>query len=595
VSSPVFLMLALIGSGCVYLSVVVWSFRVSGKRDFSTPWLLLTLSGAIVAGVTLVFSVPAMSASPVPLRLLELLAHLCNILLIWAITGKIAPEYRLAGTWLYAWNPLVLIELTVYANTAGVVICLLMLAMVMLLAGTLSSKLLFSERNQPSGPKATARVPTLPNPTPASTMTTKGLPRSVRSRGGGGADVGWGPLRSPSSLKSVGERAWLHPRPYGSAALVLVGLAMRINFMALLIAPLLLWFMARHTRGVSAALTGFVWRGLVVLAIFIVAYLPGWQGSATFLAITNGLHLFDFANSPLGLIVMPVRWFFGFVAQRGHFPSLMQPTTAADMMVLATSFFLFALLYLREMGRIRARQVGLIAYEPSRELRVIGGKGTRAAQAPPPTMTTREGRVKGTRAAQAPPPILPTSPAPTEAFLTRSGGGGGDSPGLGAILLGSGKPRGNISQPDEDNGTERDTPAESQSDEDKHKAPAHTLPRPLSLQNEGDDSVKSGAYDALFRGWVIVVLGYIVLAATVFSPGYIVWGVWAVALRRFDTLSVCVLLLSCSALLYYPLQQFAANATGILLPLWVFGIPVVYLIVQRCIPVGRMERKDVLT
>ena len=112
-SSPIILTLALIGASCVYLSVVVWSFRASGKRDFSTPWLLLPLSGAAITGVTLVFGVPVLPATPVPLRLLEVLAHLINILLIWAIEGKIAPAYRLAGTWLYAWNPLVLIELTV--------------------------------------------------------------------------------------------------------------------------------------------------------------------------------------------------------------------------------------------------------------------------------------------------------------------------------------------------------------------------------------------------------------------------------------------------------------------------------------------------
>ncbi len=176
----------------------------------------------------------------------------------------------------------VLIELAVYANTAGVVICLLLLAL-------------------------------------------------------------WFSMQK--------RRRWL-----AIAALVLVGLAVRINFMTLLIAPLWLWFMARHRGGVSAAVMGFTWRALVVLAILIVAYLPGWQGSVTFLAITNALHLFDFANSPLGLVVIPVRSFFSFVAQRGHFlPSLMQPTTAADMMVLATSFFLFALLYLREMGKVRAR------------------------------------------------------------------------------------------------------------------------------------------------------------------------------------------------------------------------------------------------
>lgn len=431
-SRPIYLTLVLIGASCVYLFVIVWSFRASGKRDFSTPWLLVPLSGAILVGVPLVFGVSPSPASPVLFRILELLAHLCNILLIWVLAGKLTPASRLAGTLLYAWNPLVLIELAVYANTVGVVMCLLLVA-------------LWFSMHSIATPLAS--VPSL--------SFTRGFFRIVPtfSRGVSEKGTGGGRRKRPLTIPPT-------PRPYEIAALVLVGLGVRINFMTLLMAPLLLWFMVRHRRGVSSALMGFAWRAVVVLAVLVAAYLPGWQGSATFLVITDALHLFDFANSPLGFIVMPVRGFFGFVAQQEHFPPLMQPSTAADMAVLATSFFLFALLYLREMGKVRERLVGA---------------------------------------------------------------------------------------------------------------------------------------DALFRGWAVVVLGYVVLAATVFSPGYIVWGVWVVALRRFDRLSACVLLLSCSALLYYPLQQFTAAAMGIWLPVCVFGIPLVYLIVQRWIPAGRMERKNVLT
>ncbi len=427
-TSPIFLTLVLIGASCAYLYLIAWSFRASDRRDFSTPWLLLPLSGALLGGLTLIITSPVLPAPPVLFRLLELLAHLCNILLIWVIAGKIAPASRLAGTWLYAWNPLLLVELAVYANTAGVVICLLLLAL------------------------------------------------------------------------------WFSLNPtYEIATLVLVGLALRINFMALLIAPLWLWFMVRHTRGIRATLMGFTWRALVALGVLIVAFVPGWQGSATFLAITNALHPFDFANSPLSLVVKPVRSLFNFVAQRGHFPpSLMQPATAANMMVLATSFFLFALLYLRQMGRVRARM--RLHYEKHM----------------PPT--------------------------------------------------------------------------EAQSYEDKHKAPSLPLIHPLSLQDAGGAGDKrDGAVDVLLTGWTVVILGYIILAAAVFMPGYVVWGVWVMALRRFDIVSRCMLLLSCSALLYYPLQGLASASTNIILPLCVFGIPFVYLIVQRYIFTGRIERKNVLT
>ena len=467
----------LLGASGIYLYVVAWSFRASERRVFKLPWLLLPLGGALLAGIPLALNIPATPASPVSLRLLELLAHLCNILLIWTIAGKIAPTYRLAGTWLYAWNPLVLIELAAYANTAGIVTCMLLLAVT----------LLIPTRNAPTGDE-NDRAGRRPQGSP--------------------------PLRSPSTLHdTMGEEGAKPLRSLSGqqiAAFVLVGLALRINFMTLLLAPLLLWFMVRDRR-VGSALGGFAWRALMVLGIFVIAYLPDWRGSKTFLVITNGIHLFDFAYSPLSLVVAPARALFTFVAQRAHFPPLMQPTTAADMTVLATSFFVFALLYLREMGRVRAT---------------------------------------------------------------------------------SGDARRGVVQ--RDGGTERVIVEESRKDEDRHKAPAPPPLRPLSLQDARENAVGPFPFEALFTGWAVVVLGYIVLAATVFLPGYIAWGVWVVSLRRFDTLSVCVLLLSCSALLYYPLQWFALASTGFLLPLGVFGIPLVYLAVQSCLPTGKMKRKKVL-
>lgn len=59
---------------------------------------------------------------------LALGTHLINTLIIGAILGKIAPARRLAGTFLYAWNPLALIELAGNGHSEGVLLCLLLLA-----------------------------------------------------------------------------------------------------------------------------------------------------------------------------------------------------------------------------------------------------------------------------------------------------------------------------------------------------------------------------------------------------------------------------------------------------------------------------------
>jgi hypothetical protein len=74
----------------------------------------------------------ALHGSPVVTLLLfksvELLAHLLNCLLIWAILGKIAPSRRVGGTLLYAWNPLAMIELAGSGHSEGVLLSLLLLA-----------------------------------------------------------------------------------------------------------------------------------------------------------------------------------------------------------------------------------------------------------------------------------------------------------------------------------------------------------------------------------------------------------------------------------------------------------------------------------
>jgi len=59
-------------------------------------------------------------------RLLGLLAHLANALLIWAILAKLKPEARISGTILYAWNPVVLL-LGVTEMHQGIVIVFLIL------------------------------------------------------------------------------------------------------------------------------------------------------------------------------------------------------------------------------------------------------------------------------------------------------------------------------------------------------------------------------------------------------------------------------------------------------------------------------------
>lgn len=319
-------------------------------------------------------------------RGLALLAHLINCVLVWAILSSITPPHRLLGTLIYAWNPLVLIELVFNGHNDGVVICLLLLAV-------------------------------------------------------------W---------------FYVHQRSkwFEGATLLCCGLAISTNLMVLLITPLLLWFMVRNERYITRAIVGFSWRALFVLAIVCIAYAPVWQGGATFLAITSSIDLQNFMYSLLALLVTPLRALYTQLTGGINLPSsLLQPVAAADTTILASTLFIFALLYFQAMGRVRSPW---------------GGWG--------------------------------------------------------------------------------------------------------------------GPYDVLFTGWTVVIIGFVALASTLFWPWYIVWVVWIVALRRLDTLTIGVLLLSCTALLYYPLLRLDTTPLGIYVPLCIFGVPFVYLIAQRYLPLKRASR-----
>jgi hypothetical protein len=61
-------------------------------------------------------------------KLAMLAAHAASTLLIWRILPTDRPQYQLAGTLLYAWNPTVLIEFVGSAHNDALMVCLILLA-----------------------------------------------------------------------------------------------------------------------------------------------------------------------------------------------------------------------------------------------------------------------------------------------------------------------------------------------------------------------------------------------------------------------------------------------------------------------------------
>ncbi len=103
-----------------FLSLVYWQ---NTRSVYGPVWLLLSgalarLAEALGGGLAIYVAL---------FKLLGLVTHLANAALIWLILGRLAPRRRLAGTLLYAWNPLCLVEFCASAHNDALMIFFLLL------------------------------------------------------------------------------------------------------------------------------------------------------------------------------------------------------------------------------------------------------------------------------------------------------------------------------------------------------------------------------------------------------------------------------------------------------------------------------------
>jgi len=238
----------------------------------------------------------AISNKPVITLLLfkgvAVLSHLLNSLLIWGILSRIAPRRRLLGTLLYAWNPLAVIELAGSGHSEGVLLTLLLLA-----------TLLYVYQ----------------------------LPGAVHKNN----DL---PLFPPALLKGC--------------ALLIFGLAIGMNFITLLVVPLLFWFDVRSEKNMSRALWKISGFAVLVLIPALAISLPFWRGASTFFAVTSAIDMQHFVYSPISLLADPLHSLFGFVASAIGFPLFEQPAVAADVTLRASATFIFVLIYVHLFSQV---------------------------------------------------------------------------------------------------------------------------------------------------------------------------------------------------------------------------------------------------
>jgi hypothetical protein len=98
-----------------------WIRQLQSASVYGPLWELLVAALALVSNSPL--------ASLLLLKGLMLASHLLNALLIWSILSKIAPEQRLSGLLLYAWNPLALMALAGSSQNEGLLLTLALLAL----------------------------------------------------------------------------------------------------------------------------------------------------------------------------------------------------------------------------------------------------------------------------------------------------------------------------------------------------------------------------------------------------------------------------------------------------------------------------------
>ncbi len=104
-----------------FLSLVYWQ---NTRSVYGPIWLLLSsglslLAQALGGGLAVYVAL---------FKLLGLATHLANTALIWLILGRLAPQRRLAGALLYAWNPLCLLEFCASAHNDAVMLFFLLLS-----------------------------------------------------------------------------------------------------------------------------------------------------------------------------------------------------------------------------------------------------------------------------------------------------------------------------------------------------------------------------------------------------------------------------------------------------------------------------------
>jgi len=283
-------------TGDPYLPLVFWR---NTRSVYGPVWLLLSGGLSLVAqalGGSLVVYVALF-------KLLGLLAHLANALLIWRILGRIAPRRQLSGTLFYAWNPLCLLEFCASGHNDAVMLTLLLLGVYCLLR---------ADAQPGTRPGAARSWEVSALVAFGLSISTKYVPLILLPFFVV-AIAGWLALRNAQGTGAASGQA-----SAGGAA------GRGVN-------GRLVWMVA----------LGVGWRVGVVALALLASALPYWAGAQTFGALLYSPPAQQLDNSLLESVSWPLRW----LAQ-GAGLSVGQARTVVETGLKVGALVVFALLWL---------------------------------------------------------------------------------------------------------------------------------------------------------------------------------------------------------------------------------------------------------
>ncbi|HYB02112.1 MAG TPA: hypothetical protein VED37_17960 [Ktedonobacteraceae bacterium] len=314
-SSPLFLTMVLIALASIYLILVANAFQADNNLHLTSRWLILPLIGALTFGLTLLV-LPALFNHDVQNNIdksVSLLFHLINCFLLWMILSRLAPARRLGGTILYAWNPLILIELVGNGHSYGLLIFVLLLTT------------LFIMQNKSQWYELWAMIFL----GCASGFNLISL------------------LLAPMFIYYCAMR--ITRQHTGSVAYAHSDQIITAN------PPATKSWSNNHPR----LLWEFVWRAAVVSLTASILYSIFWPRGSFYMFITSSFDMRYLMHSPLSIIVLPVQWlnariFHMLNPSNTLPPNYLQAIPSANMAVQASAIFIFILLYIYLFGKIRS-------------------------------------------------------------------------------------------------------------------------------------------------------------------------------------------------------------------------------------------------